>query len=88
MSTTNALPSRFGADPQDAPPEGEDRPEDRVGDRAEDRAEVGAASAEYAAVTACGVGLAGVLLKLLTSDFGQNLLKTLVEFFLSMVGVG
>ena len=50
--------------------------------------EAGAASAEYAAVTACGVGLAGVLLKLLTSDFGQNLLKTLVEFFLKMVGIG
>jgi len=50
--------------------------------------EVGAASAEYAAVTACGVGLAGVLMKLLTSDFGQNLLKTLLEFFLKMVGIG
>ncbi len=50
--------------------------------------EAGAASAEYAAVTACGVGLAGVLLKLLTSDFGQNLLKTLIEFFLKMVGIG
>lgn len=50
--------------------------------------ETGAASAEYAAVTACGVGLAGVLLKLLSSDFGQNLLKTLIEFFLKMVGIG
>lgn len=50
--------------------------------------EAGAASAEYAAVTACGVGLAGVLLKLLTSDFGQNLLQTLIEFFLKMVGIG
>ncbi len=50
--------------------------------------EAGAASAEYAAVTACGVGLAGVLLKLLSSDFGQNLLKTLIEFFLKMVGIG
>ena len=39
-------------------------------------------------MTACGVGLAGVLLKLLTSDFGQNLLKTLIEFFLKMVGIG
>ena len=50
--------------------------------------EAGAASAEYAAVTACGVGLAGVLMKLLTSDFGQNLLKTLLDFFLNMVGIG
>ncbi len=51
-------------------------------------AEAGAASAEYAAVTACGVGLAGVLMKLLSSDFGQNLLETVLKFFLSMVGIG
>ncbi len=50
--------------------------------------ETGAVSAEYAAVTACGVGLAGVLLKLLTSEWGQSLLKTLFEFFLKMLGIG
>jgi hypothetical protein len=50
--------------------------------------EAGAASAEYAAVTACGVGLAGVLMKLLTSDFGQALLEKLLNFFLGMVGIG
>lgn len=55
---------------------------------ADPRTEVGAASAEYAAVTACGVGLAGVLLKLLTSDFGQALLEKLLSFFLGMVGIG
>ena len=48
----------------------------------------GAASAEYAAVTAAGCGFAGVLIKLFTSDFGQSLLKMLVEFFLKMVGIG
>ncbi len=52
------------------------------------RTEAGAASAEYAAVTAAGCGFAGVLIKLLTSDFGQNLLKTLLDFFLSMIGIG
>ena len=52
------------------------------------RNQVGAATAEYAAVTAAGCGFAGVLIKLLTSDFGQSLLKTLLDFFLSMVGVG
>jgi hypothetical protein len=52
------------------------------------RTQLGAASAEYAAVTAAGCGFAGVLIKLLTSDFGQNLLKTLLDFFLSMVGIG
>ncbi|CAA9314623.1 MAG: hypothetical protein AVDCRST_MAG24-24 [uncultured Nocardioidaceae bacterium] len=50
--------------------------------------ETGAASAEYAAVTACGVGLGGVLLKLLTSDFGQSMLKTIFAFFLKMLGIG
>jgi Protein of unknown function (DUF4244) len=50
--------------------------------------EVGAASAEYAAVTACGVGLGGVLLKLLTSDWGQSMLKTIFAFFLKMIGIG
>lgn len=52
------------------------------------RNQIGAASAEYAAVTAAGCGFAGVLIKLFTSDFGQNLLKMLLEFFLKMVGVG
>jgi hypothetical protein len=53
-----------------------------------DLAETGAASAEYAAVTACGVGLAGVLMKLLSSDFGQQLLETVLKFFLGLVGIG
>jgi hypothetical protein len=52
------------------------------------RNQLGAASAEYAAVTAAGCGFAGVLIKLLTSDFGQSLLKSLLDFFLGMVGVG
>ena len=52
------------------------------------RREKGAASAEYAAVTAAGCGFAGVLIKLLTSDFGQQLLKTLLDFFLGMIGIG
>ena len=51
-------------------------------------AEAGAVSAEYAAVTACGVGLGGILLKLLTSDWGQSMLKTIFEFFLKMLGIG
>jgi len=52
------------------------------------RNQVGAASAEYAAVTAAGVGFGGVLIKLLTSEFGQNLLKSLLDFFLKMIGIG
>lgn len=52
------------------------------------RTQLGAASAEYAAVTAAGCGLAGVLIKLLSSDFGQKLIETILGFFLSMVGIG
>jgi hypothetical protein len=51
------------------------------------RNQIGAASAEYAAVTAAGCGFAGVLIKLLTSEFGQQLLKTILDFFLKMVGI-
>jgi hypothetical protein len=51
------------------------------------RKEVGAATAEYAAVTAAGCGFAGVLIKLLTSDFGQSLLRTILDFFLKMIGI-
>ena len=52
------------------------------------RGEDGAASAEYAVVTAAGVGIGGILIKLLTSDWGQALLKKLLEFFLASVGLG
>ena len=52
------------------------------------RTQIGAATAEYAAVTAAGCGFAGVLIKLLTSDFGQSLLQTILDFFLKMIGIG
>jgi Flp pilus assembly pilin Flp len=55
--------------------------------RGHQRDESGAASAEYAVVTAAGVGIGGVLIKLLTSEWGQALLKKLLETFLSLVGV-
>lgn len=39
------------------------------------RDERGATTAEYATVTGCGVGFAGVLYKFLTSEAGQAFLK-------------
>jgi Flp pilus assembly pilin Flp len=51
------------------------------------RRERGVTSAEYAVVTAAGCGFASVLIKLLTSDWGQALLKKLFEFFLQMIGL-
>jgi hypothetical protein len=50
--------------------------------------ERGVTTAEYAVVTAAGCGFGGVLIKLLTSEWGQKLLKKLFDFFLAMIGVG
>jgi hypothetical protein len=50
--------------------------------------ERGITTAEYAVGTAAGAGLAGLLFKLLTSSFGEKLLKTFFEHVLSMLGIG
>lgn len=50
--------------------------------------EKGVATAEYAVATAAGCGLAAVLIKLLTSDWGQNLLKMLFELIFKVIGIG
>lgn len=52
------------------------------------RRERGVTSAEYAVVTAAGCGFASVLIKLLMSDWGQNLLKTLFKMVLNLLGLG
>lgn len=44
-------------------------------------------TAEYAVVTAAGCGFGDILIKLLTSDWGQALIKKLFDFFLRMIGV-
>jgi len=48
----------------------------------------GISTAEYAVVTAAGCGFGGILLKLLTSDWGESLLKKVFDVFLSMIGLG
>ena len=50
--------------------------------------ERGITTAEYAVGTAAGAGLAGLLYKLLTGGFGENLLKTLFDHVLSLLGLG
>jgi Flp pilus assembly pilin Flp len=47
----------------------------------------GVTTAEYAVVTAAGCGFASVLIKLLTSDWGQGLLKTLFELVMKVLGI-
>ena len=51
------------------------------------RSERGVTTAEYAVVTAAGCGFATVLIKLLTSGFGQQLLKTLFQLVMKIVGL-
>ena len=51
------------------------------------RNERGVTTAEYAVVTAAGCGFASVLIKLLMSDWGQTLLKTLFKLFMKVVGL-
>jgi hypothetical protein len=51
------------------------------------RNDQGVATAEYAVATAAGCGLAAVLIKLLTSDWGQALLKTLFDLIFKVIGL-
>ena len=47
----------------------------------------GVTTAEYAVVTAAGAGFASVLIKLLTSDWGQQLIKTLFALIMKVLGL-
>jgi outer membrane lipoprotein SlyB len=49
--------------------------------------ERGITTAEYAVGTAAGAGLAGLLYKMLTGGFGDQLLTTLFDHVLGLLGV-
>lgn len=49
--------------------------------------EKGITTAEYAVGTAAGAGLAGLLYKLLTGGFGNELLNRLFQHVLSLLGI-
>ena len=51
-------------------------------------ADDGITTAEYAVGTAAGAGLAGLLYKLLTGGFGDQLLRTLFDHVLGLLGIG
>ncbi len=55
--------------------------------RARRRNQIGAATAEYAVVTAAGCGFGAVLLRLLMSDWGQTLLKKVFSVFMGLIGL-
>jgi len=47
--------------------------------------QVGATTAEYAVCTGAGVGFAGLLFKLLTSDVGQKIVGTIFDHVIKML---
>jgi hypothetical protein len=48
----------------------------------------GITTAEYAVGTAAGAGFAGLLFKLLSGGFGEQLLRTLFDHVLALLGLG
>lgn len=50
--------------------------------------EAGITTAEYAVGTAAGAGLAGLLYKLLSGDFGDQMLRSLFDHVLGLLGIG
>lgn len=52
------------------------------------REERGITTAEYAVGTAAGAGFAGLLYKLLTGGFGDDLLGKLFNHVMSLLGIG
>jgi hypothetical protein len=51
------------------------------------RAGRGITTAEYAVGTAAGAGLAGLLYKMLTGGFGNELLQKLFDHVLALLGI-
>jgi len=47
----------------------------------------GITTAEYAVGTAAGAGLAGLLFKLLTGGFGEQLIRTLFNHVFTLLGL-
>jgi hypothetical protein len=56
--------------------------------RSPGRDDHGITTAEYAVGTAAGAGLAGLLYKLLSGGFGDQMLRTLFDHVLSLLGIG
>lgn len=50
--------------------------------------ETGITTAEYAVGTAAGAGLAGLLYKLLSGSFGDQMLRSLFDHVLGLLGIG
>ncbi len=53
-----------------------------------DRGQAGITTAEYAVGTAAGAGFAGLLYKLLSGGFGEQMLRSLFDHVLGLLGIG
>lgn len=60
----------------------------RITTKAEGHDESGITTAEYAVGTAAGAGFAGLLYKLLTGSFGDQLLGRLFDHVMGLLGIG
>jgi Flp pilus assembly pilin Flp len=49
------------------------------------RDQIGATTAEYAVCTGAGVGFAGLLFKVLTSDVGQKIIGSIFDHIVGML---
>ena len=53
-----------------------------------DPGQAGITTAEYAVGTAAGAGFAGLLYKLLSGGFGEQMLRSLFDHVLGLLGIG
>lgn len=60
----------------------------RTATRSRARSQRGITTAEYAVGTAAGAGLAALLYKMLSGGFGEQLLHTLFDHVLGLLGIG
>src|SRR4051794_31490658 len=63
------------------------RPMNRLSQMLAHRTDRGITTAEYAVGTAAGAGLAGLLYKMLTGSFGNDLLEKLFDHVLKLLGI-
>jgi hypothetical protein len=85
MTTTPSTTTRPAAS---AAPRAAAHPAARSGLRTAEPDERGITTAEYAVGTAAGAGFAALLYKLLSGGFGDQLLQTLFDHVLGLLGIG
>lgn len=60
----------------------------KMAQKLRDPGQAGITTAEYAVGTAAGAGFAGLLYKLLSGGFGEQMLRSLFDHVLGLLGIG